>query len=38
MAELRTVLNTIDDDPARDAIVESTIVNFHHFTRIVESL
>jgi len=38
MAELRTILNTITDDAARDAIVESTIVNFHHFTRIVESL
>ena len=38
MAELRTILNTITDDAARDAIVESTIVNFHHFTQIVEDL
>jgi pyrroloquinoline quinone (PQQ) biosynthesis protein C len=38
MAQLRIVLNTITDDAARDAIVESTIVNFHHFTRIVESI
>jgi hypothetical protein len=38
MAELRTILNTITDDEARDAIVESTIVNFRQFTRIVEAL
>ncbi len=38
MAELRTILNTIEDDAARDSIVESTMVNFHHFTRIVEAL
>ena len=38
MAELRQVLNTVDDAPARDAIVESAQVNFHQFTRIVESL
>jgi pyrroloquinoline quinone (PQQ) biosynthesis protein C len=38
MAELRTILNTITDDEARDAIVESTIVNFHHFTHVVASV
>lgn len=38
MASLRTVLNTLTDDAARDAIVESTMVNFHHFTRIFESV
>ncbi|MBS0446487.1 MAG: iron-containing redox enzyme family protein [Proteobacteria bacterium] len=39
MAELRKVLNTIaDDDPARDAVVESTLVNFHHFTRMFEAI
>ena len=38
MAELRTVLNTITDDEARDAIAESAIVNFHHFTHIVASV
>jgi pyrroloquinoline quinone (PQQ) biosynthesis protein C len=38
MAELRVILNTVQDDEARDAIVESTMVNFHHFTRIVEAL
>lgn len=38
MAELRVVLNTLNDDAARDAVVESTLVNFHHFTRIIEAL
>lgn len=38
MAELRQVLNTIDDGAAKDAIVESAGVNFHQFTRIVEAL
>ena len=34
----RIVLDTLRDDAARDAIVESSIVNFHHFTRIFESV
>jgi pyrroloquinoline quinone (PQQ) biosynthesis protein C len=38
MAELRQVLNTVDDDAAREAIVESTLVNFHHVTRIFEAV
>ncbi len=38
MASLRTVLNTIHDDAARNAVVESTLVNFHHFTRIFENV
>jgi hypothetical protein len=38
MAELRLLLNTITDDEARDAITESTLVNFHHFTRLFESI
>jgi pyrroloquinoline quinone (PQQ) biosynthesis protein C len=38
MAQLRLVLNTIEDEPAREAILESTIVNFNHFTRIVEAV
>ena len=37
MAGLRRILNTVEDEAAREAIVESTLVNFHHFTRIVES-
>jgi pyrroloquinoline quinone (PQQ) biosynthesis protein C len=38
MAELRTVLNLIKDDAARDAVVESVRVNFNHFTRIIEAI
>lgn len=38
MADLRTVLNTLEDTPARDAITEATLVNFHHFTRIIEQV
>ncbi len=38
MAEMRKILNTVEDDAAKNAIVESTLVNFHHFTRIVEAV
>jgi pyrroloquinoline quinone (PQQ) biosynthesis protein C len=38
MAELRLMLNTIDDTAAAEAVVESALVNFHHFTRIVETV
>ena len=38
MAELRLVLNMVLDDAAREAIVESATVNFHHFTRIIEAV
>lgn len=38
MAELRVVLNTLEDEPAREAVVESALVNFHHITRIVEAV
>lgn len=38
MIDLRKVLNTLTDDAAREAIVESTLVNFHHVTRIFESV
>lgn len=38
MAELRQVLNTVDDEAAREAIVESTLVNFFHFTRMFEAI
>jgi len=38
MAELRQVLNQVGDDAAREAIVESVQVNFHHLTRILEAL
>jgi pyrroloquinoline quinone (PQQ) biosynthesis protein C len=38
MAELRVILNTLHEEPAREAIVESALVNFHHFTRIIETV
>jgi pyrroloquinoline quinone (PQQ) biosynthesis protein C len=38
MAQLRLVLNTIEDAAAQEAIVESTLVNFFHFTRLFESI
>jgi Iron-containing redox enzyme len=38
MAQLRTVMNTITDDATRDAVTEATLVNFHHITRIFESI
>ncbi len=38
MAELRQVLNQVKDEAAREAIVESVRVNFHHLTRILEAL
>ncbi|NWG73898.1 MAG: iron-containing redox enzyme family protein [Rubrivivax sp.] len=38
MAELRGVLNRVDDAAAKEAIVESVQLNFHHFTGIVGTL
>jgi len=38
MAELREILNLLEDDASRDAVVESVHVNFHHFTRILEAV
>ncbi|MES3013569.1 MAG: iron-containing redox enzyme family protein [Pseudomonadota bacterium] len=38
MVALRKILNTITDEAAREAIVESTMVNFHHFTRMFEAV
>ncbi len=38
MAELRQVLNQVPPGAARDAVVESAQVNFHHFTRMVEAV
>lgn len=38
MAEMRKILNTVEDNAAKDAIIESTLLNFHHFTRIIEAL
>lgn len=38
MAMLRKLLNTVDDDATREAVVESTVVNFHHITRVFEAV
>jgi pyrroloquinoline quinone (PQQ) biosynthesis protein C len=38
MATLRTVLNTVHAESAREAIVESTLLNFHHVTRLFEAI
>jgi pyrroloquinoline quinone (PQQ) biosynthesis protein C len=38
MADLRKILNTLEDEAACEAVVESALVNFHHFTRIIETL
>ncbi|ODU98944.1 MAG: hypothetical protein ABT20_17770 [Rubrivivax sp. SCN 70-15] len=38
MAELRKVLNTLNDPAAQAAVIESVRVNFHHFTRIIEAV
>lgn len=38
MVALRKILNTITDEAAREAIVESTMVNFHHITRVFEAV
>lgn len=38
MAELRQILNQVKDEAAQRAVVESVRVNFHHFTRIIESV
>lgn len=38
MAQLRVVLNQVQDSAAQAAVVESVRVNFHHFTRIVEGV
>jgi len=38
MAELRVVMNQIEDDDAKDSIVAATAFNFHQFTRILEAI
>lgn len=38
MAELRLILNRIHDSEAHDAIVESAILNFELFTRLLEAV
>ena len=38
MADLRVLLNQIDDEAAKDAVIESTTFNFHQFGRVLESI
>lgn len=38
MAELRKILNQVNDEAAQAGVVESVRVNFHHFTRIIENV
>ncbi|MES2101247.1 MAG: iron-containing redox enzyme family protein, partial [Pseudomonadota bacterium] len=38
MVALRKILNTITDEAAREAIVESVTLNFHHITRVFEAV
>ena len=38
MATLRLLLNTLSDDDARNAVIESALVNFHHITRVFEAI
>lgn len=38
IAELREILNTVQDAEALDAMVESATLNFHHFGRLFASL
>jgi pyrroloquinoline quinone (PQQ) biosynthesis protein C len=38
MAELRLILNKIEDADAKAAITESTIFNFEQFTRVLEAI
>lgn len=38
MASLRLVLNTVQDEAAAEAVIESTLVNFHHITRVFEAV
>lgn len=38
MAELRTIISPIEEAAAVDAIVDSAVLNFHHFTHIVGSV
>jgi pyrroloquinoline quinone (PQQ) biosynthesis protein C len=38
MADLRVILNTLHDDASKEAIVESTVFNFHQFGRVLEAV
>jgi len=34
MAQLRTILNTLDSESSQEAVLESVMVNFHHVTHV----
>lgn len=36
MADLRVILNQIEDDDAKNAVIESTTFNFHQFGKVLE--
>ena len=38
MVSMRKILNTLTDDAARDAVTESTLLNFHQITRIFSAV
>jgi pyrroloquinoline quinone (PQQ) biosynthesis protein C len=38
MKELREIANTLADAESQASVVESALVNFHHFTRILEAI
>jgi pyrroloquinoline quinone (PQQ) biosynthesis protein C len=38
MAELRDILNMVEDSAAQAAVSQAVRVNFHHFTRIIEAI
>ena len=38
MVDLRVILNTLQDDASKEAIIESTIFNFHQFGRVLEAV
>ena len=38
MVTLRQVLGTLVDEAAREAVIESALLNFHHITRVFESI
>jgi hypothetical protein len=38
MAQLRTILNTLDSESSHAAVLESVVVNFHHVTHVFASV
>jgi pyrroloquinoline quinone (PQQ) biosynthesis protein C len=38
MADLRLIMNTLQDEDAKDAIIEAATFNFHQFGRVLEAI